>query len=466
VNPAIVATAKKDARALLPAWFAAVVAQSTAALAPGGDWYSWDRFALLTYCATVIGMGAIAVGHEYTHGTVSSLLTLPIRRSQLLWIRFTVDGGLILSLGALVWTLRLVPSPQVVALPLLGAFFVAPWFTMLCRNPLGGAVFTVAVPALLFLGFQVIAAVAYGSTPEASGLALTWWYCAIAVMLPLTAALGWRQFMHLEALEGPGQPIHLPNWMRVARETRSRHSVWMLVKKELSLHQMAFVVAGLYVLAWMAVFPFGVLPEAPGRTITLMPVTAIYFLILALVIGSMTSAEERQYGTREWHLILPMAAWRQWVIKVGVALALAVTLGVALPWGLWFISGTAEEQRIGGWVWRGGIIPVIVLTVHAIYVSSSSVSGLRALFVALPTISAPIAVVQAINPYTFGRARVWAPTDRQDAVILACAASLLLLLLWFGFTNHTTEPSKRRLAGQLAIVAVVVALAIALVSLA
>jgi hypothetical protein len=161
---------------------------------------------------------------------------------------------------------------------------------------------------------------------------------------------------------------------------------------------------------------------------------------------------------------LPMAAWQQWVIKVGVALGLAVTLGVALPWLLWFISGTPEEQRIVGWVWRGAMIPVIVLTVHAIYVSSLSVSGMRALFVALPTISAPIAVVLAINPYTFGRARVWAPTDRQDAVILACAASILLLLLWFGFANHTAEPSKRRIAGQLASLAMVVALAIALVS--
>jgi hypothetical protein len=463
VNPAMAALAKKDARALLPAWFAAIVAQSTAALAPWGDWYSWDRFALLTYCGTVVGMGAIAVGHEYTHGTVSSLLTLPIRRSQLLWIRVAVAGGLMLSLGGMVWTLGLVP-PEVVVLPLLCAFFVAPWFTMLCRNPLAGAVFTVAVPALLFLGFQVLAAGAYGYTTEASALAQTWWYGAIAVMLPLTGALGWRQFMHLEALEGPGQAVHLPHWMRVAREARPRHPVWMLMRKELYLHQMAFVVAGLYVIAWMALLPFGVLPEAPGRTITLMPATAVYFLTLALVIGSMTSAEERQYGTREWHLVLPMAAWQQWAIKVGVALGLAVTLGVALPWLLWFISGTPEEQRIVGWVWRGAMIPVIVLTVHAIYVSSLSVSGMRALFVALPTISAPIAVVLAINPYTFGRARVWAPTDRQDAVILACAASILLLLLWFGFANHTAEPSKRPIAGQLASLAMVVALAIALVS--
>jgi hypothetical protein len=92
------------------------------------------------------------------------------------------------------------------------------------------------------------------------------------------------------------------------------------------------------------------------------------------------------------------------------------------------------------------------------------VSGLRALFVALPTVSAPVVVVQVIHPYTFGRSRVWAPTDREDVMILASAASMLLLLLWFGFTNHAAEPSKRRIAGQLATLAVVVALAIALVT--
>ena len=460
----MVAIAKKDARALLPAWFAAVAAQSIAAIAPGGDWYSWETFALLTYSGAVLEIGALTVGHEYTHGTVSSLLALPIRRRKVFLIKFAIAGSLILSLGGIVWTLRVLPSPPIVVLPVLGAFFLAPWLTMLCRSPLAGAVFTVAVAAILFLVSQVIAAKIYGSTPEASALARTWWYGAMVVMLPVTGALGWRQFMRLEAIEGPGQSIHVPNWMRLAREGRPRHPVWMLMKKEVYLHQIAFAVAGLYVAVWTALFPLGVLPDAPGRTLALMPMTALYFVMLALVIGSMASAEERQHGTREWHLILPMAAWRQWVIKVGVAVGLAVALGVALPSVLWLISGTVEEQRLGSWVWRSAILPVMAITALAIYVSSTTTSGLRALLVAVPTIGAYVIFVQMMNSYTwFGMSRLWAPAYRGDVVTLACAAGVLLLLLWFAFTNHiVTQPSKRRIAGQVATVAVLVALAIAI----
>jgi hypothetical protein len=463
----MIASAQRDARALLPTWFVALPAQSIAALSPGGDWYSWETFALLTYCGTVLGIGALVVGHEYTHNTVSSLLALPITRRQVLLIKLTIAGSLILTLTAFTWALGLVfPTPLAFWLPGLSAFLLAPWFTMLCRSPLAGAVFTVAAPAVLFLVSQVIAAEIYGSTPEASARAQTWWYSALAVMLPVTGVLGWRQFMRLEAIEGPSQSIQLPNWMHLAREGRSRHPVWMLTKKEVYLHQMAFVVAGLYVIAWMASFSFAVLPEAPGRTLILMPATAIYFLVLALVIGSMTSAEERQYGTREWHLILPMAAWVQWVIKIGVALGLAVALGVALPSMLWWLSGTAEEQRISRSVGGGGIIPVIALTAHAIYVSSTMTSGLRALFVAMPTMSTAVVLVELVNPYTFGRARIWAPTDLDDMVLLPGAAVVLLLLLWFGFTNHVVaQPSKRRIAGQVACIAAVVGLTIALVIL-
>ena len=39
--------------------------------------------------------------------------------------------------------------------------------------------------------------------------------------------------------------------------------------------------------------------------------------MLALLIGSLASAEERQLGTLEWQGLLPMASWKQWAAKVG-----------------------------------------------------------------------------------------------------------------------------------------------------
>ena len=59
--------------------------------------------------------------------------------------------------------------------------------------------------------------------------------------------------------------------------------------------------------------------------------TVLYSSVLALLIGSIASAEERQLGTQEWQQLLPMASWKQWALKVGTAIGLSLLLGVALP---------------------------------------------------------------------------------------------------------------------------------------
>ena len=63
------------------------------------------------------------------------------------------------------------------------------------------------------------------------------------------------------------------------------------------------------------------LPEFP-----LAGVGILYGALLAVLIGSLASAEERQNGTLEWQLLLPMAAWKQWAVKVGTVLVLTALL--------------------------------------------------------------------------------------------------------------------------------------------
>src|SRR5206468_1469267 len=59
--------------------------------------------------------------------------------------------------------------------------------------------------------------------------------------------------------------------------------------------------------------------------------TLLYVGLLSIVIGSVASAEERQLGTAEWQVLMPVAAWKQWAVKVGVALGLAMLLAGLLP---------------------------------------------------------------------------------------------------------------------------------------
>ena len=54
-------------------------------------------------------------------------------------------------------------------------------------------------------------------------------------------------------------------------------------------------------------------------------------MAISLLAGSLASAEERQLGTLEWHALLPMSARTQWTVKAGMAVGVAVVLGLGLP---------------------------------------------------------------------------------------------------------------------------------------
>ena len=71
--------------------------------------------------------------------------------------------------------------------------------------------------------------------------------------------------------------------------------------------------------------------------------TLLHAGAIPLLAGSLASAEERQLGTRDWQGLLPVAAWRQWAVKVAVVLLLS--LGSDLH--LWRHLSTLEHCPSG-----------------------------------------------------------------------------------------------------------------------
>ena len=71
----------KEVRALLPTWVACAAAMSVAALVAVEPFGRWGVFA---YVWGSIQLAALSIGHEYTHGTLPLLLTLPSNRPRLL----------------------------------------------------------------------------------------------------------------------------------------------------------------------------------------------------------------------------------------------------------------------------------------------------------------------------------------------------------------------------------------------
>ncbi|MBK9238846.1 MAG: ABC transporter permease subunit [Acidobacteria bacterium] len=221
---------RKELRELLP-WWAAIVAGMLACwvllqeLPPMLD----DRhftpdgratvppasmvFGLFAYAGGAIALGALSLGQEYSHGTLSGLLVQPASRARLLLTKFAVLWPMLLGLAALAMT-AFASDPwfgaensgkllMLCALPFACGLFLAPWMTMACGGPLAGAVFGGALPSLLWVVGS------YFHVPFDS-----LWQATMA-LAGLGALMTWRAFMTLRGQRWV--PGRVGSFDRVAR---------------------------------------------------------------------------------------------------------------------------------------------------------------------------------------------------------------------------------------------------------
>lgn len=426
----------KEIRALLPAWFATMCAIGAAVLSgPRGHFLG-----MLAYSFGSVTLGALSIGHEYTHRTLTLLLSQPSSRRRLLLTKLGVLTVMLLTLAAFAWITVLRPGElHWVFASLLCALFLAPLLTMLCRNPLAGPVFVGAAPAWISFFSGIL------STGVVWGVTLG--VCVAA------AVASWRLFMRLESIDGRGQDVRLPEVLRrwiaatfaaSTERRRTKRPVWLLVKKEMHLQQMTFAVAGLWVVIWATAFALA--PLVPGLPeFPLAGVGVLYGALLAVLVGSLASAEERQNGTLEWQLLLPMAAWKQWAVKVGTALAITALLSYALPVAL-------AAGRIGVLGWHAAAI--LMLTTGSLYVSSFCRTAVRALMIS----GVVMLALGELGLYVAGA------YDGVVAFLAVPLAAVFALMLWFALENHrSAEHAAGRVAQQLLWMAACLALGVVVV---
>lgn len=463
----------KELRELLPWWGAVVV--TIAALGQIAQMdaippFSSERalmLGLFAYIAGSVALGALSVGHEYSHRALPMLLALPVSRARVLAIKLGVLAVLLAALGAVAnWQFRtdlyVWQRPWAVRtfliLPPVGALLLTPWLTMLSRGPLAGAVFSVAGPLILY----IFAVRTHARGEDAMNF-------AVAGTLGLAAIGGlltWRTFLRLEAIDGPRAEIGVPVWLRrgvrggsIAR-VRGRHPVWQLAMKELNLQQMTFVVSGLYVISWVATLAARrVIPdfEAVGPTLTAM--AFIHGPMVTMLAGALASAEERQFGTLEWQTLQPVAARLQWTVKVGTALGLAVLLAFGLPALLLAITGGPDQLEFGEEL-AVALIAAVVVFAAALWVSSFSTSGMRALLTAVPILAAGVFALMALGnaAYLSSRGAIrplaravhavlqpdWKSLQLATELIgILMAAGLAVLLLTHAAANHRSADRGR-----------------------
>lgn len=382
----------KEVRALAFPWLACLFVMILPAVA-GAPEFLGD-LSVPAYFLGAAALGALSIGHEYTGRTLGLLLSLPARRERLLLVKGAVLASMLLTLWAVADTLvfRVVRAPEseklaASLLPVLCAFFLAPWLTMACRNPIAGTVFTLAIPGMLLALGAWVGATKYGPGPESVDVMLTILWRGALILCAIGGVASWRLFMRLEAIDGPGADVRLPQWLpwparaSTTAPAVTKRPIWLLVKKELHLHQMALAVAGLYLLGWVAVVSLRPLIANVDDVFTVL--TVFYVALLALLIGSNASAGERQLGTLEWQVLLPVATSKQWAVKVGVVWVLALVLAAGLPTVYTSLTpGMGPTQLLR----PKSAAAIVLLTASSLYTSSLCSSGLWALLMTLAAI--------------------------------------------------------------------------------
>ena len=470
----------KELGALLPTWLTALAAVAAGVLLGGG------LLATPGLLAFVIGsalLGAQAIGHEYTCGTIGMLLAQPVDRrrlyagklaalAMLLLLLAAAASALVLKRPELVrgWT-GLHPLTLLAVAPL--AFSMAPVLTMLTRGVLPGAVFTIAVPVVLLAAGDLTGLAMHGPAAaaqiDAVRLAVFWWGLGAACVLATIAS--WRMFVRLEALDAGHREVQMPVLWRHARGRGPArpHPLLLLAGKELRVQQMTFVVAALY--AGVALIAASVESMTPGTApLSLTAITPLYVLILPQLAGALASAEERQLGTLEWQVLLPVASSRQWAVKAGVALGSALLLALGLPLLLARVHPAAALALPGAPMWQLAIL-IVVLTSCGLYVSSFTRSGVKALMatlgllllvaLAMTTTWVLVSLLPAQSRSAIGGLfRADAATYRvlTSTVILTTSAGLVAAMMRFGLVNHRTAGHARvAIVGQIALLMAILA---------
>ena len=433
---------RKELRALWPAWTVAAVSVGAVAR------LSNSRDSELGWVVAFVGAATLAgqsIGHEYTNGTLPILLAQPVQRGRLLLVKGVAAVPLIVALllvaiAVLPATGNRGPSAWPV-LALLSGLAAAPWLTMVCRGPLAGVLFASSLTATAHIAAEVALFLRYGSiddrATEQAAFRTAVLVTGLALGTVVAAVAGWRSFMRLEAPSGPASGIDLDRWwptrgsaaaLPPARSAR-RHPLWLLALKELRLQQLTLVVTPMVAVGWVTVALLW--RSDPEASEILYAVGLVYYGSLAVLIGSLASAEERRLGTHEWQTLLPLATWQQWSVKLAIVLSLALIVSVGVPTLL----------AVGEIGIRAGHIGVIALmAVGSLYISSLCRSGLHALAWSVPVLFVALSLLGSrLGPMLF----------TNELVLAGALTAAGTAAAWFGFENHrTTKTAVSRVSWQ------------------
>jgi hypothetical protein len=364
-------------------------------------------FANVAHALACLWLCANAFGSEFEHRTVAQWLVQPRSRGELYREKLGVAGGIAGGTAVIFYlttSWSIASDPQFLASilgPLILGLASAPFFTLISRSTLAGFVFTLTVPMALYLVLQTALDVyhyrVYPTLADRSSEEKALLWAGGVIYLGAMALAGWRVFRRLEWREGgagggsaPGLHALTGIWDRwLGRRWLGQAATAQLIRKELRLHVVPWLIAGILIGFWGLSLlirkwaPESELGVAASNPYTVTLYAGILGVFIFLVTGASSIAEERVLGTLEWQWTQPIPMARQWRIKVGVATALALTLGLVLPAALVWLGFDAEalDTAFGQPDWQpiaAYAAALVALFATSLYASSVSQSSMKA----------------------------------------------------------------------------------------
>jgi ABC-type transport system involved in multi-copper enzyme maturation permease subunit len=317
--------------AIVPVWLLPVEPRNPGAIA---GWF---------YLFGAVMLALSTFGREVGLKTVPFILAQPLARSRIWWTKIVVlvvcsaltyDAwwlsacvSSVVRPGGLMPPEALALSALVVAVLTAGGL----WMTLLLRQIVAAFWLALLIPWVIIVSLEAL-----GGTD--------WIICA-ALGVDAVAAffLARWQFLHLQDTAWTGGVVSLGSSRVVAAsaDLRERRPWGAMLRKELKLHE--FTLAGIFAL-FVLHLGVVVLRNTGGNflskpTLSVLEVFGLVWLIVPLLAGSQSVAEERQLGTLDGLLALPVSRRAQYWIKLIFVLLLGGLLSAAL---------LCAAERIGG----------------------------------------------------------------------------------------------------------------------
>jgi ABC-type transport system involved in multi-copper enzyme maturation permease subunit len=268
-----------------------------------------------------------------------------------------------------------------------------------------------------------------------------------------------KLFQQVQDTQWTGGVVSVPEWCGVATQARTgvahrkRRAFRALLRKELQSQYVNLLLAGALLLIHLAVLAVRMLTAgylSTHRSIAMI-LEAFPFLWLAmpLLVASVAIAEERKLGTFETVACVPLSRWRQFGVKLGLALVLGFILGAVVPLALEQLGTLVGLQLNTMWASGTEVVPAVGvtglvalgITLLAFYGSSLTRNTLQALGSGvLACVIASLLIGVAAQPPNLWDVPLWGP--RLLAWILSPVMVLALVVLAYRNYRHLQLNAK------------------------